>query len=119
MNAIDAFDQEQITRLSKNKIIPEFRVGDTLRVQVRIIEGATERLQAFEGVAIARRNATINSSFILRKISHGEGVERKFFIYSPILHSIEVVRKGIVNRNKLYYLRKLSGKAARIKEKIR
>ncbi len=118
MNAIDAFEQEQITRLNQNKVIPEFRVGDTLKVQVKITEGTTERLQAFEGVVIARRNAGVNSSFVLRKISHGEGVERKFFIYSPILHSIEVVRKGIVNRNKLYYLRALSGKAARIKEKI-
>ena len=119
MNAIDAFEQEQINRLSENKKIPDFRVGDTLRVQVRITEGTTERLQAFEGVVIARRNSSINSSFVLRKISHGEGVERKFLIYSPLLHSIDVVRRGIVRRNKLYYLRNLQGKAARIKEKLR
>lgn len=119
MNAIDAFEQDQITKLSESKQIPEFRVGDTLKVQVRITEGATERLQAFEGVVIARRSATVNSSFVLRKISHGEGVERKFLIYSPLLHSIEVVRRGIVRRSKLYYLRDLRGKAARIKEKLR
>ncbi|MDX1924543.1 MAG: 50S ribosomal protein L19 [Rickettsiaceae bacterium] len=118
MNIIDKFENEQIENLSSTKNIPEFRVGDTLVVQVRIIEGATERLQAFEGVAIARRNRGINSSFVLRKISHGEGVERKFFIYSPLVHSISVVRRGIVRRSKLYYLRKLRGKAARIAEKI-
>lgn len=118
MNAIDAFEQEQIQRLSNNKQIPDFRVGDTLRVQVKITEGTTERLQAFEGVVIARRNSSVNSSFVLRKISHGEGVERKFMLYSPLVHSIEVVRRGVVRRNKLYYLRDLRGKAARIKEKL-
>jgi len=118
MNAIDIFEQEQIAKLSALKQIPEFRVGDTLRVQVRITEGTNERLQAFEGNVIAKRNRGVNSSFILRKISHGEGVERKFMIYSPLLHSIEVVRSGVVRRAKLYYLRDRRGKAARIKEKL-
>ena len=118
MNAIQEFEKEQIERLAANKNIPEFKVGDTLKVMVKIIEGATERLQAFEGVVIARRNRGVNSSFVLRKISYGEGVERKFFLYSPIVSSIDVVRRGVVRRNKLYYLRNLRGKAARIKENL-
>lgn len=118
MNVIDKFEADQIEKLGSLKNIPEFRVGDTLRVQVRIVEGTSERLQAFEGVVIARRSRGINSSFILRKISHGEGVERKFFLYSPFVSVIELVRRGIVRRSKLYYLRDLRGKAARIREKI-
>lgn len=118
MNLIDSFENEQIEKLCANKNIPDFRVGDTLKVQVRITEGSSERLQAFEGIVIARRHRGINSSFVLRKISHGEGVERKFFIYSPFVSTIDVIRKGVVRRSKLYYLRNLRGKAARIKEKI-
>lgn len=118
MNLINEFEDKQIEKLSAEKNIPEFRVGDTIKVQVKIKEGETERLQAFEGVAIARRNRGINSSFVLRKISYGEGVERKFFLYSPLVNSISVVRRGVVRRNKLYYLRNLRGKAARIKERI-
>lgn len=118
MNLIDNFEQEQIKTLAATKTIPEFRVGDTLKVQVKITEGTTERLQAFEGVVIAQRNRGINTSFVLRKISHGEGVERKFFLYSPLVSTIELVRRGVVRRSKLYYLRNLRGKAARIKEKI-
>ncbi|MES2215166.1 MAG: 50S ribosomal protein L19 [Pseudomonadota bacterium] len=97
--------------------IPDFVAGDTVKVNVRIIEGANERIQAYEGVVIARRNAAVNSSFVVRKISHGEGVERKFMLYSPIVQSIQVIRHGDVRRAKLYYLRNLRGKAARIKEK--
>ncbi len=118
MNIIDKFEQDQITNLISAKQIPEFRVGDTLVVQVKISEGVTERLQSFEGVAIAKRSRGINSSFVLRKISYGEGVERKFFVYSPLVHTIKVTRRGIVRRSKLYYLRSLRGKAARIKEKM-
>ena len=118
MNIIESFEKEQIEKLSQSKNIPIFRVGDTLKVMVRIVEGATERLQAFEGLVIARRNRGINSSVVLRKISHGEGVERKFFLYSPMVSSFELVRQGVVRRNKLYYLRDLRGKAARIKEKL-
>lgn len=118
MDAIAKFEKEQITQLTENKEIPDFKAGDTVNVGVRIIEGANERVQYYEGVVIARRSAGVNSSFVVRKISHGEGVERKFMIYSPIIHSIKVVRKGIVRRSKLYYLRDLRGKAARIKEKL-
>lgn len=101
-----------------NKEIPEFSPGDTIVVQVKVKEGTRERLQAFEGVVIAKRNRGLNSSFTVRKISHGEGVERVFQTYSPVVNSIEVKRRGDVRRAKLYYLRGLTGKAARIKEKI-
>lgn len=117
MNAIDKFEQAQIAKLVENKNIPEFQAGDTVRVKVRIVDGANERLQAYEGVVIARRNRAINSSFLVRKISHGEGVERRFHLYSPMIHSIEVVRRGVVRRAKLYYLRDRRGKAARIAER--
>ncbi len=110
---IDAIDQEQM-----DKEIPEFAPGDTVVVQVRVKEGERERLQAFEGVVIAKRNRGINSAFTVRKISHGEGVERVFQTYSPVVNSITVKRRGDVRRAKLYYLRGLTGKAARIKEKI-
>ncbi|HHJ11994.1 MAG TPA: 50S ribosomal protein L19, partial [Chromatiales bacterium] len=101
-----------------NKEIPEFGAGDTVVVQVRVKEGNRERLQAFEGVVIAKRNRGLNSSFTVRKISHGEGVERVFQTYSPLVSEIQVKRRGDVRRAKLYYLRELTGKAARIKEKL-
>ena len=116
MNAVLKFEQEQIQRLTEGKNIPVFKAGDTVNVGVRIVEGATERVQAYEGVVIARRNAGVNSSFTVRKISHGEGVERKFKLYSPMLQSITVVKRGIVRRAKLYYLRDRRGKSARIRE---
>jgi large subunit ribosomal protein L19 len=112
-NIIQELEKEQMT-----KEIPAFGPGDTVVVQVKVIEGNRERLQAFEGVCIARRNRGLNSAFTVRKISHGEGVERVFQTYSPSVASIEVKRRGDVRRAKLYYLRGLSGKAARIKEKL-
>ena len=110
---IEAIEQEQM-----NKDIPEFSPGDTVVVQVKVKEGSRERLQAFEGVVIGKRNRGLNSSFTVRKISHGEGVERVFQTYSPTVNSITVKRRGDVRRAKLYYLRGRTGKAARIKEKI-
>ncbi len=110
---IEAIEQEQM-----GKEIPAFSPGDTVVVQVKVTEGTRERLQAFEGVVIAKRNRGLNSSFTVRKISHGEGVERVFQTYSPAVAAIEVKRRGDVRRAKLYYLRGLTGKAARIKEKI-
>ena len=110
---IEAIEQEQMT-----KDIPEFSPGDTVIVQVKVKEGSRERLQAFEGVVIAKRNRGLNSSFTVRKISHGEGVERVFQTYSPVVDSVKVKRRGDVRRAKLYYLRGRTGKAARIKEKI-
>ena len=110
---IDAIEKEQIT-----KEIPEFSSGDTVIVQVKVTEGTRERLQAFEGIVIAKRNRGLNSSFTVRKISHGEGVERVFQTYSPVVSEIKVKRRGDVRRAKLYYLRGRTGKAARIKEKI-
>ncbi len=101
-----------------NREIPEFGPGDTVAVQVKVVEGSRERLQTFEGVCIAKRNRGLNSSFTVRKISHGEGVERVFQTYSPLIESIKVKRRGDVRRAKLYYLRGLTGKAARIKEKL-
>lgn len=118
MNIVEKFEQSEIARLTENKTITEFNVGDTVRVNVRIVEGANERIQAYEGVVIARRNAGVVSSFVVRKISHGEGVERRFMLYSPMIQNIQLVRSGIVRRAKLYYLRNLRGKAARIKEKL-
>jgi large subunit ribosomal protein L19 len=110
---IDAIEQEQI-----KKSIPDFAPGDTVVVQVKVTEGDRERLQAFEGIVIAKRNRGLNSSFTVRKISHGEGVERVFQTYSPTVASIEVKRRGDVRRAKLYYLRDRAGKSARIKEKV-
>ncbi|OED40620.1 50S ribosomal protein L19 [Chromatiales bacterium (ex Bugula neritina AB1)] len=112
-NIIDALNAEQM-----QKEVPAFGPGDTVVVQVRVKEGTRERLQAFEGVVIARRNRGLNSAFTVRKISHGEGVERVFQTYSPLVAEIEVKRRGDVRRSKLYYLRGLTGKAARIKEKL-
>lgn len=118
MNLIQILEQEEIARLTANKTIPDFRAGDTVVVQVNVVEGSRKRVQAFEGVVIARRNRGLNSSFIVRKISSGEGVERTFALYSPMIASIEVKRHGDVRRAKLYYLRSRSGKAARIKERL-
>ena len=116
MNLIAQLEQEEIARLGKT--IPELAPGDTVIVQVKVKEGSRERLQAYEGVVIAKRNRGLNSSFIVRKISSGEGVERTFQTYSPLVASIEVKRRGDVRRAKLYYLRERSGKSARIKEKL-
>jgi len=113
-NVIKLIEEEQM----KGKTIPNFVAGDTVVVQVKVKEGTRERLQAFEGVVIARRNRGLNSAFTVRKISHGEGVERVFQTYSPLVDSITVKRRGDVRRAKLYYLRKLSGRKARIKEKV-
>lgn len=101
------------------KTLPDFKAGDTVVVQVKVKEGTNERLQAYEGVVIAKKNRGLNSSFIVRKISHGVGVERTFQTYSPVVDSVEVKRRGDVRRAKLYYLRDLSGRAARIKEKVK
>lgn len=117
MNIIETLEREEITRLTTGHTIPEFAPGDTVRVQVKVVEGARERIQAFEGVCIARKNGGINASFTVRKISYGEGVERVFPLYSPRVAGIEVVRRGAVRRAKLYYLRGLRGKAARIAER--
>ena len=116
MDLIAILEQEEIARLGKT--IPDFAPGDTVVVQVKVKEGARERLQAYEGVVIAKRNRGLNSSFIVRKISSGEGVERTFQSYSPLIASIEIKRRGDVRRAKLYYLRERSGKSARIKEKL-
>lgn len=116
MNLIDILEKEEIARL--NKTIPDFAPGDTVVVSVNVVEGERKRIQAFEGVVIAKRNKGLNSSFIVRKVSSGEGVERTFQTYSPLIASIEVKRKGDVRRAKLYYLRDRSGKSARIKEKL-
>jgi large subunit ribosomal protein L19 len=116
MNLIQTLEQEEIARLGKT--IPAFAPGDTVIVNVNVIEGTRKRVQAYEGVVVARRNRGLNSSFIVRKISNGEGVERTFPLYSPLIASIEVKRRGDVRRAKLYYLRQRSGKSARIKEKL-
>lgn len=118
MNELQKFEARNIEKAAQGKEIPDFRAGDTVRVNVRIKEGANERIQAFEGVCLGRTNRGINSSFLVRKISNGEGVERVFPIYSPLVESVSVVRRGTVRRAKLYYMRDLTGKAARIKEKI-
>ena len=116
MNIIEQMEQAQVEKREAERDIPEFRPGDTLRVNVRVVEGTRERIQAFEGVCIARKNAGLNSSFTVRKISYGEGVERVFPLYGPRVDSIEVVRRGAVRRAKLYYLRGRRGKSARIAE---
>jgi len=116
VNLIETLEQEEIARLGK--VIPHFSPGDTVVVNVNVVEGERKRVQAFEGVVIAKRNRGLNSGFIVRKISAGEGVERTFQTYSPIIASIEVKRRGSVRRAKLYYLRDRSGKSARIKEKL-
>ena len=116
MDLIRQIEQEEIARL--NKKIPEFAPGDTVVVNVNVVEGNRKRVQAYEGVVIAKRNRGLNSSFIVRKISSGEGVERTFQLYSPLISAIEVKRRGDVRRAKLYYLRERSGKSARIREKL-
>ncbi|MEY4013599.1 MAG: hypothetical protein RLZZ290_463 [Pseudomonadota bacterium] len=116
MNIIAQIEQDEIARL--NKSVPEFSPGDTVIVSVNVVEGTRKRLQAYEGVVIAKRNRGLNSSFIVRKISAGEGVERTFQTYSPLIAKIEVKRRGDVRRAKLYYLRDRSGKSARIREKL-
>ncbi|MCW2248442.1 large subunit ribosomal protein L19 [Azospirillum fermentarium] len=118
MNLLQQLEQEQIEKALGSKTIPVFSPGDTLRVNVKVVEGSRERIQAYEGVVIARKNAGVNSSFTVRKISYGEGVERVFPLYSPRIDSIELVRKGAVRRAKLYYLRDRRGKSARIAERI-
>lgn len=117
MNTIEQLEQEQVATLNANGKVPRFAPGDTLRINVKVVEGTRERIQAFDGICIARKNRGINSSFTVRKISYGEGVERVFPLYSPRIDSIEVLRRGDVRRAKLYYLRNLRGKAARIPEK--
>ena len=117
MNLIQTLEAEQIAELIKDKKIPEFRPGDTLRVGVKVVEGERSRVQMYEGVCIARANKGVSSNFTVRKISFGEGVERVFPLYSPNVDSIEVVRKGAVRRAKLYYLRGRRGKSARIAER--
>jgi large subunit ribosomal protein L19 len=116
MNLIQKLEQEEIKRL--NKTVPDFSPGDTVIVNVNVVEGERKRAQAFEGVVIAKRNRGLGSSFTVRKISSGEGVERTFQTYSPLIASVEVKRKGEVRRAKLYYLRQRSGKSARIREKV-
>lgn len=116
MDLIQTLEQEEIARLGKT--IPDFSPGDTVIVSVNVVEGSRKRLQAYEGVVIAKRNRGLNSAFIVRKMSAGEGVERTFQTYSPVIASIEVKRRGAVRRAKLYYLRDRSGKSARIKEKL-
>jgi large subunit ribosomal protein L19 len=117
MNIIEQLNKEQVEKLSADREIPEFAPGDTLRVDVKVVEGSRERIQAFEGVCIGRNNDGLNSSFTVRKISYGEGVERVFPLYSPRIAGIEVMRRGKVRRAKLYYLRGRTGKSARIAEK--
>jgi len=116
MDLIQKLETEEIARLGK--IVPDFKPGDTVVVNVNVVEGDRKRVQAYEGVVIAKRNRGLNSAFIVRKISSGEGVERTFQTHSPLIASIEVKRRGDVSRAKLYYLRRLSGKAARIKERL-
>jgi large subunit ribosomal protein L19 len=117
MNLLQTLEKEQVDKLAAKRAVPEFGPGDTVRVNVKVIEGTRERVQAYEGVCIARKNAGINSSFTVRKISYGEGVERVFPLHSPMIASLDVVRRGQVRRAKLYFLRGRTGKSARILEK--
>ena len=118
-NLVEKFEKKQIAKLTSKKNIPTFRAGDTLRVTIKIVEGERSRLQVYEGLCIARKNNSINSKFTVRKISHGEGVERVFPLFSPIIDKIEVIKKGHVKRAKLYYLRKRTGKSSRIADRDR
>ena len=118
MNIIQKFEQEQAERLAAKRPVPEFRPGDTLKVNVKVTEGDRTRVQAYEGMCIARAGHGLNENFTVRKISFGEGVERVFPIHSPLIDSIDVVRRGKVRRAKLYYLRNLKGKAARLTERF-
>ncbi len=117
MNIVQKIEAAELERVSENKRIDDFDAGDTVKVNVRIVEGANERIQAFEGVCIAKKDRGIHTSFTVRKLSHGEGVERIFPLFGPRIDSVELIRRGDVRRAKLYYLRGLTGKAARIKEK--
>ena len=117
MNILDQIGKKQMDASLAERAIPEFGPGDTLKISAKVVEGTRERIQAFEGVCISRKSSGINSSFTVRKISYGEGVERVFPLYSPRIQSIEVIRRGAVRRAKLYYLRGRTGKAARIAEK--
>jgi len=117
MNIIEQLNSEAVEKLTADRPVPEFGPGDTLRVHVKVVEGTRERVQVFEGVCIARKNGNLNASFTVRKISYGEGVERIFPLHSPRIAKIEVMKRGAVRRAKLYYLRGLRGKSARIKEK--
>ncbi len=117
MNIIEQLNQENVDKLAADRDVPEFAPGDTVRIHVKVLEGTRERIQMFEGVCIARKNRGVNSSFTVRKISHGEGVERVFPLHSPRIAKIEVAKRGAVRRAKLYYLRGLRGKSARIREK--
>ena len=117
MNLLQTLEHEQVEKLKAKRAVPEFAPGDTVRVNVKVVEGSRERIQAYEGVCIARRNAGSNSSFTVRKISYGEGVECVFPLFSPRLESVERLRRGNVRRSKLYFLRALRGKAARITER--
>jgi large subunit ribosomal protein L19 len=119
MNIVQLYEAGEITRLTQGRTVPEFQAGDTVRVAVKVVEGERSRTQAFEGVCIARSNKGLNSNFTVRKISYGEGVERVFPLYSPLIAEIAVVRRGDVRRAKLYYLRGRSGKRARIAERAR
>ncbi len=118
MNLIQQLEAEQVQKLTAERPVPRFEAGDTVKVHVKVQEGSRERIQVYEGLCIARRNAGLNSSFTVRKISYGEGVERVFPLHSPSIWEIEVVRKGVVRRAKLYYLRDLRGKASRIAEDV-
>ena len=118
-NLVEKFEKKQIAKLTSKKNIPTFRAGDTLRITIKIVEGERSRLQVYEGVCIARKNNSINSKFTVRKVSHGEGVERVFPLFSPMIDKIEVVKKGDVKRAKLYYLRKRTGKSSRIADRDR
>jgi large subunit ribosomal protein L19 len=117
MNIIDEIEQEQIKEITEKRMVPDFGAGDTLKVHLKVVEGTRERIQVFEGLCIAKSNRSLNSTFTVRKISNGEGVERVFPVYSPLIEKLEVIRRGDVRRSKLYYIRSLSGKKARIKEK--
>ena len=117
MNIIDDIEREQMKEISEKRDIPEFSAGDTMKVHLKVVEGTRERIQIFEGLCIAKSNRALNSTFTVRKISNGEGVERVFPVYSPLINKLEVVRRGDVRRAKLYYLRGRSGKKARIAEK--
>jgi large subunit ribosomal protein L19 len=118
MNIIEEIEKEQVGKLAAERNLPQFAAGDTVRVNVKVVEGTRERIQAYEGVCIARKNAGLNSSFTVRKISSGEGVERVFPLYSPNISSIDMIRRGDVRRAKLYYLRGRTGKSARIAGKV-
>ena len=118
MNLLEKFEADQVGKLTEDKTLPDFGPGDTVRVNVKVVEGSRERIQAYEGVCIALKRAGLNSAFTVRKISYGEGVERVFPLYSPRIDSIEVIRRGRVRRAKLYYLRGRTGKRARIAERV-